>query len=106
MALPQVAFETRCRCGHLLRRAPEEDVDRTIVLEDSESGIYKRLVLKDDRIVGAVLYGETADGPWFFDMVRSGADTRPLRDTLIFGQSYGDGVPLDPYGGRCSLASQ
>ena len=77
-----------------------------IVLEDSETGVYKRLVLKGDQLVGAVLYGETGDGPWFFDMVRSGADTRPMRDTLIFGQSYGDGAPLDPYGGRCSLASQ
>jgi nitrite reductase (NADH) large subunit len=77
-----------------------------IVLEDSETGVYKRLVLKGDQLVGAVLYGETGDGPWFLDMVRSGADTRPMRDTLIFGQSYGDGAPLDPYGGRCSLASQ
>jgi hypothetical protein len=33
-----------------------------------------------------VLYGETADGPWFFDMLRRGTDTREMRDTLIFGQ--------------------
>lgn len=77
-----------------------------IVLQDADAGVYKRLVLKDDRIVGAVLYGETGDGPWFFDMLRSGADTGAMRDMLIFGQSYGGGLPLDPYGGRCSLASQ
>ena len=77
-----------------------------IVLHDTDAGIYKRLVLKDDRLIGAVLYGETGDGPWFFDMVRSAADTGTMRDMLIFGQSYGGGLPLDPYGGRCSLARQ
>src|SRR5690606_33634693 len=67
-----------------------------IGLRDATAGIYKRLVLKDDRIVGAVLYGETADGPWFFDMLKRGADTSELRDTLIFGQAYQGGAPLDP----------
>ena len=76
-----------------------------IVLSDTESGVYKRLVLKDDRIVGAVLYGETQDGPWFFDMLREGTDTGAKRDRLIFGQSYEDVAPLDPYGGQCSLAA-
>jgi nitrite reductase (NADH) large subunit len=77
-----------------------------IVLRDSDSGVYKRLVLKDDRIVGAVLYGETGDGPWFFDMLRQGTDTGPMRDMLIFGEAYGAVAALDPYGGRCSLAAQ
>jgi nitrite reductase (NADH) large subunit len=77
-----------------------------IVLRDSDSGVYKRLVLKDDRIVGAVLYGETGDGPWFFDMLRQGTDTGPMRDMLIFGEAYGEVPALDPYGGRCSLAAQ
>jgi nitrite reductase (NADH) large subunit len=83
--------------------APSPDRSE-IVLSDSESGIYKRLVLKDDRIVGAVLYGETSDGPWFFDMLREGIDTGAKRDTLIFGRAYEDALPLLPYGGGCSLA--
>jgi len=77
-----------------------------IVLRDTDTGVYKRLVLKDDRIVGAVLYGETGDGPWFFDMLRQGTDTGPMRDMLIFGEAYGEVPALDPYGGRCSLAAQ
>jgi nitrite reductase (NADH) large subunit len=77
-----------------------------IVLRDADLGVYKRLVLKGDRIVGAVLYGETGDGPWFFDMLRQGIDTGPMRDTLIFGEAYGEVPALDPYGGRCSLAAQ
>ncbi|MFC1459134.1 nitrite reductase large subunit NirB [Microvirga arabica] len=67
-----------------------------IVLRDAARGVYKRLVLKDNRIVGAVLYGETGDGSWFFDLLRKEADVAELRDTLIFGQSYVGGAPLDP----------
>jgi nitrite reductase (NADH) large subunit len=67
-----------------------------IVLRDAARGIYKRLVLKDNRIVGAVLYGETGDGSWFFDLLRKETDVSELRDTLIFGQSYVGGTPLDP----------
>ena len=66
-----------------------------IVLRDATAGVYKRLILRDDRIVGAVLYGDTGDGPWFFDMLTRSADTRDMRDTLIFGQSYHGGPPLD-----------
>ncbi len=67
-----------------------------IVLRDAARGVYKRLVLKENRIVGAVLYGETGDGSWFFDLLRKEADVSELRDTLIFGQSYVGGAPLDP----------
>ena len=67
-----------------------------IVLQDDQGGVYKRLILKDDRIVGAVLYGETADGPWFFDLLRKREDTAGVRHTLIFGQSYQGSAPLDP----------
>jgi nitrite reductase (NADH) large subunit len=67
-----------------------------IVLRDAATGVYKRLVLKNDRLIGAVLYGDTRDGPWFFDMVRQQTDTSDLRHTLIFGQDYQGGAPLDP----------
>jgi nitrite reductase (NADH) large subunit len=77
-----------------------------IVLRDATAGIYKRLVLKDDRIIGAVLYGETADGPWFFDMLRRGVDTREMRDTLIFGQAYQGGTPLDPMAAVAALPDE
>ncbi|MDF2368982.1 nitrite reductase large subunit NirB [Sneathiella sp.] len=74
-----------------------DDEDREeIVLRDGMAGIYKRLVLKDNRIIGAVLYGETSDGPWFFDLLKKQTDIAPMRDTLIFGQAYQGGAPLDP----------
>ncbi|MXN66316.1 nitrite reductase large subunit [Stappia sp. GBMRC 2046] len=67
-----------------------------IVLRDASAGVYKRLVLKENRIIGAVLYGEAADGPWFFDHIRNRTDISDMRETLIFGQAYQGGAPLDP----------
>ncbi|NVD40458.1 NAD(P)/FAD-dependent oxidoreductase [Ensifer sp. HO-A22] len=67
-----------------------------IVLRDATAGVYKRLVLRDNRIIGAVLYGETSDGSWFFDLMKKGADITAMRETLIFGQAYQGGSPLDP----------
>jgi nitrite reductase (NADH) large subunit len=74
-----------------------------IVLRDAAAGIYKRLVLKDNRIIGAVLYGETADGSWFFDLLKKQTDISAMRDTLIFGQSYQGGSPLDPMAAVAAL---
>ena len=62
-----------------------------IVLRDASRGIYKRIVIKEDRIVGAVLYGDTADGSWYFDLLKRGEDISNLRDVLIFGQAFASG---------------
>lgn len=74
-----------------------------IVLRDASAGVYKRLVLKDDRIIGTVLYGETADGAWFNDLKKKQTDISQMRDTLIFGQSYQGGAPLDPMAAVAAL---
>ncbi|WP_062205943.1 nitrite reductase large subunit NirB [Aureimonas sp. AU12] len=75
-----------------------------IVLRDASAGVYKRLVLQDNKILGAVLYGETADGGWFGDLMKKGSDIAEMRDTLIFGQSYQGGFPLDPMAAVAALA--
>ena len=62
-----------------------------IVLRDASRGVYKRVIVKDDRIVGAVLYGDTADGSWYFDLLKKQEDVSDLRDLLIFGQSFASG---------------
>jgi nitrite reductase (NADH) large subunit len=67
-----------------------------IVLRDAAAGVYKRLVLKENRIVGTVLYGETGDGAWFNDLKKKAIDISEMRETLIFGQAYQCGAPLDP----------
>lgn len=62
-----------------------------IVLRDASRGIYKRVIVRDDRIVGAVLYGDTADGSWYFDLLKRQEDVSDLRDLLIFGQAFAAG---------------
>jgi nitrite reductase (NADH) large subunit len=58
-----------------------------VILRDPGRGMYRRLVIRDGRLIGAVLYGDTADGTFFFDLIQSGADTAKLRDVLIFGRA-------------------
>ncbi|MBO6901697.1 MAG: NAD(P)/FAD-dependent oxidoreductase [Rhizobiaceae bacterium] len=81
----------------------EADDREEIVLRDASAGVYKRLVLKDNRILGAVLYGETSDGGWFFDMLKKGTDVSDMRETLIFGQAYQGGAQLDPIAAVAAL---
>jgi nitrite reductase (NADH) large subunit len=59
-----------------------------IVLNDAAGGVYKKLVIKDNKLVGGVLYGDTADGPWYFQLLRDGQDIHEIRDHLLFGQSH------------------
>ncbi len=61
-----------------------------IVLSDPGIGLYKKLVIADGRLVGAVLFGDTADGLWYFDLIRSGADIETMRDDLAFGRALAE----------------
>ncbi len=67
-----------------------------IVLRDAAEGIYKRLILKDNTIIGVVLYGDTEDGPWFFQHIKDQTDVSQMRETLIFGPAYQGGGAVDP----------
>jgi len=58
-----------------------------ITLADPLGGVYKKLVIKDDKLVGACLYGDTADGAWYFKLLREGRKIDDIRDTLMFGES-------------------
>jgi nitrite reductase (NADH) large subunit len=75
-----------------------------IILRDATAGIYKRVVLKDNRIIGTVLFGETGDGAWFNDLKRKGTDISEMRDTLIFGQAFQGGAQADPLAAVAALA--
>jgi nitrite reductase (NADH) large subunit len=74
-----------------------------IVLRDATAGVYKRLIIKQDRIIGTVLYGETSDGAWFNDLKKKATDISEMRETLIFGQAYQGGAPLDPMAAVAAL---
>lgn len=62
-----------------------------IVLRDASRGVYKRVIVKGDRIVGAVLYGDTADGNWYFDLLKKQDNIAEIRELLIFGQAFAQG---------------
>ena len=74
-----------------------------IVFRDPGRGIYKRLVLEGDRLLGAVMYGDTGDGAWFFSLIKDGSDVSPLRDTLIFGPGFAGGAQADPLAAVAAL---
>ncbi|MCB1964216.1 MAG: NAD(P)/FAD-dependent oxidoreductase, partial [Rhodocyclaceae bacterium] len=59
-----------------------------LVLHDPGAGVYKRVVLKDDKLVGAVMYGDTKDGAWYFQMLKDAQDVSDIRDHLLFGNSH------------------
>ncbi|KAI5916389.1 nitrite reductase large subunit NirB [Thauera sp. 2A1] len=59
-----------------------------IVLHDRQGGVYKRIVIKHNRIVGSVLYGDTADGAWYFQLMKDQQDIHEIRDHLMFGQNH------------------
>jgi nitrite reductase (NADH) large subunit len=61
-----------------------------VLFRDPGLGLYKKLVIKDDRLVGAVLFGDTADGLWYLDLIRTGAPTGRFRNELAFGRALAE----------------
>lgn len=59
-----------------------------LVFQDAARGVYRKLVVQDNRIKGAVMYGDTIDGAWYFDLMRDETDISDFRDKLLFGQAH------------------
>ena len=59
-----------------------------LVLHDAASGTYKKLVLQDNRVIGVVLYGDTVDGTWYFQLLKEGTDVSDFRKSILFGQAH------------------
>ncbi|MBI1361272.1 MAG: nitrite reductase large subunit [Alphaproteobacteria bacterium] len=76
-----------------------------IVFRDAGRGVYKRIVLENGRLAGAVLFGDAVDGAWYFDLMRSQADVSEMRETLVFGQAATEGLRgLDPSSAVAAMA--
>ena len=58
-----------------------------IVMSDPFGGVYKKLVIKDNKLIGACLYGDTADGSYYFKLLRDGRSLGDIRDKLMFGEN-------------------
>jgi nitrite reductase (NADH) large subunit len=63
------------------------DEAEEIVFSDPAVGVYKKLIIAHDRLVGAVLFGDTADGLWYLDLIRAGSSVAHIRDDLVFGRA-------------------
>ncbi|MHC0052652.1 nitrite reductase large subunit NirB [Actibacterium sp. D379-3] len=74
-----------------------------IVFRDPARGVYKRLVLQGNKLIGAVMYGDTADGNWFFGLIKDGTDVSDMRETLIFGPAFQGGAAADPMAAVAAL---
>ncbi|WP_339760049.1 nitrite reductase large subunit NirB [uncultured Sulfitobacter sp.] len=74
-----------------------------IVFRDPARGVYRRLVIEGNCIIGAVMYGDTADSNWFFGLIRDKTDIADMRDTLIFGPAYQGGGASDPLSAVAAL---
>jgi nitrite reductase (NADH) large subunit len=68
----------------------EGDGAETIVLEDQEAATYRKLVVRDGRLAGAVLVGDTADALWYRDLMSARTLIAPLRDRLVFGRALAE----------------
>jgi nitrite reductase (NADH) large subunit len=79
-----------------------------IVMRDASRGVYKRVIVKEDKVVGAVLYGDTADGNWYFDLLKKQEDVSEIRDALIFGQAFasGGGAGASPFDAVAAMADE
>lgn len=67
-----------------------DEFTQSIVFDDPMNTAYRKVVLRDDRVVGAILYGETNDGTWFYDLIQKQVNVSEIRDTLLFGPAYQD----------------
>jgi nitrite reductase (NADH) large subunit len=76
--------------------------DEELLLQDAARGVYKKLVLRDNKLRGAVMYGDTLDGPWYFQMMREGTDVSGMREHILFGQMH---VGDSGHGGASGVAN-
>jgi nitrite reductase [NAD(P)H] large subunit len=62
----------------------------SILLRDASTASYRKLVLREGRLAGAVLVGDTNDASWYADLIGSGRPVAALRDALAFGQAFAE----------------
>ena len=70
--------------------AAADDADEEITLHDAKCGLYKKVILRDNRVVGSVLYGSVADGPWYVQLMRDKVDVSAFRNQIVFGRDFAE----------------
>ncbi len=59
-----------------------------LVFQDAAKGVYKKIVIENDIIIGSVMYGDTIDGSWYFQLMKDENNIADMRDRLLFGQAH------------------
>ena len=77
-----------------------------IVLRDPNQGVYRRLVIEENRLVGTVLYGDTSSMGWYYQMIKDNTDISGIRDYMIFGPGFAEGAAQDPTAAVASLPDE
>ncbi len=72
------------------RRFRRGEGTEAIVLSDARQGTYKKLVIADGRLAGAILIGDTQDALWYLELIRSRASIRAFRSDLMFGRALAE----------------
>ncbi len=75
--------------------AAADGADEEITLHDASGGLYKKLILRNDRVVGSVLFGSIADGPWYVQLMRDRTDVSSFRDRIVFGRPLAEQACAD-----------
>jgi nitrite reductase (NADH) large subunit len=70
--------------------AAADESEEELTLHDAARGLYKKVILRQDKVVGSVLYGSVADGPWYVQLMRDKANVSAFRDQLVFGKVFAE----------------
>lgn len=59
-----------------------------IILNDDKRQIYKRIIIQKDKVIGAVLFGDTEDGMWYAELIADQTPVSTFRNKLLFGKDF------------------
>ena len=79
-----------------------DETTEELILLDEKVGVYKKLVIYQDKIIGIVLYGDTVDASWYLKLLKEHTDISDLRTKILFGTINFNGAALDEAGNDVS----
>ncbi len=66
----------------------EDEACKTVIVNDDNQGIYRKLVIKNNILVGALLYGDINASLWYQELIREKTDISPFKEFIMFGPDY------------------
>lgn len=75
---------------HSLGQITAESGDEEIIYRDPQQAVYKKIILRNNRLAGALCVGDVVDSQWYFELMRNGNDVSAYRSLLTFGQAFCD----------------